>query len=77
MRKFGDPRIHFAINCASLSCPDLHNEAFVAEKIDIQLDDVTYNFLKNNTKGLILKDGEYFFQRFSSGFLMILVVRKT
>ena len=63
LRNFGDPRIHFAINCASLSCPDLHNEPFDAEKIDSQLDDVTYNFLKNNSKGLILKDGEYFFSK--------------
>jgi len=63
LRNFGDPRIHFAINCASLSCPDLHNEPFDAEKIDRQLDDVTYNFLKNNSKGLILKDGEYFFSK--------------
>ena len=63
LRKFGDPRIHFAINCASLSCPDLHNEPFVAKKIDSQLDDVTYNFLKNNSKGLILKDGEYLFSK--------------
>ena len=63
LRKFGDPRIHFAINCASLSCPDLHNEPFVAKKIDRQLDDVTYNFLKNNSKGLILKDGKLFFSK--------------
>jgi len=63
LRKFGDPRIHFAINCASLSCPDLYNEPFDAEKIDKQLDDVTHNFLKNNSKGLILKGGEYFFSK--------------
>ena len=44
--KYGDPRIHFAINCASLSCPDLHNEAFFVERINMQLDNVTYNFLK-------------------------------
>ena len=57
LRKYGDPRIHFAINCASLSCPDLHNEPFVAKKINSQLDNVTYDFLKNDTKGLRLKDG--------------------
>ena len=72
MRKYGDPRIHFAINCASLSCPDLHNEAFIAEKINIQLDNVTYDFLKNDTKGLRLKDGYYFYSKifkwFSSDF---------
>ena len=72
MRKYGDPRIHFAINCASLSCPDLHNEAFIAEKINIKLDNVTYDFLKNDTKGLRLKDGNYFYSKifkwFSSDF---------
>ena len=72
LRKYGDPRIHFAINCASLSCPDLHNEAFIAEKINIQLDNVTYDFLKNDTKGLRLKDGNYFYSKifkwFSSDF---------
>ena len=72
LRKYGDPRIHFAINCASLSCPDLHNQAFIAEKINMQLDNVTNDFLKNDTKGLMLKDGSFFitkiFKWFSSDF---------
>ncbi|MEZ4859085.1 MAG: DUF547 domain-containing protein [Flavobacteriaceae bacterium] len=45
LRKMNEPRIHFAINCASFSCPNLLNEAFTADKIDSQLDKVTRNFI--------------------------------
>ncbi|HAT64388.1 MAG TPA: DUF547 domain-containing protein [Flavobacteriaceae bacterium] len=45
LRKMNEPRIHFAINCASFSCPDLLNEAFTADKIDAQLDKVTRSFI--------------------------------
>jgi len=37
LRKMGEPRIHFAIVCASRSCPRLLNEAYTAEKLDEQL----------------------------------------
>ena len=36
--RFGDARLHAAINCASYSCPPLLGEAFVAERLDEQLD---------------------------------------
>lgn len=36
--KFEDQRIHMAVNCASVSCPALLNEAFTAERLDAQLD---------------------------------------
>lgn len=36
---YDDPRIHFAVKCASIGCPMLREEAFVAERIDAQLDD--------------------------------------
>jgi hypothetical protein len=35
---YGDPRIHFALNCASYSCPRLPEEAFVPEKLEDQLE---------------------------------------
>ncbi len=35
---FGDPRIHFALNCASVGCPPLNHEAFVPDRISEQLD---------------------------------------
>ena len=38
LRKLGDPRIHFAIVCASVGCPTLRNEAYVPERLDAQLD---------------------------------------
>lgn len=37
LRKMGEPRIHFAIVCASIGCPRLLNEAYVPAKIDEQL----------------------------------------
>jgi hypothetical protein len=36
---FREPRLHFAINCASVSCPPLRGEAYVAARLDEQLDD--------------------------------------
>lgn len=37
LRKMGEPRIHFAIVCASIGCPRLLNEAYVPDRIDDQL----------------------------------------
>lgn len=48
LRKMNEPRIHFAINCASISCPDLYNEAFTADKIDAQLNKVTRSFINGS-----------------------------
>lgn len=44
---FKDPRIHFAVNCASIGCPPLPNFAFQGAKLDSQLDRVTRNALEN------------------------------
>jgi hypothetical protein len=52
LRKMGEPRIHVAIVCASVSCPDLRPEAYVAEKLNAQLDDQLTKFLSNQGKGL-------------------------
>ena len=38
LRKMGDPRVHFAIVCASIGCPRLLNEAYTPEKLEEQLD---------------------------------------
>lgn len=48
LRKMNEPRIHFAINCASISCPKLINEAYTAAKINEQLDQVTKEFINSN-----------------------------
>lgn len=54
LRKLGEPRIHFAIVCASVSCPDLRPEAYTAAKLVGQLDDQARKFLANPSKGLTL-----------------------
>lgn len=52
LRPLGDARMHFAIVCASLSCPDLRREAYTSAKLSAQLEDQTRRFLANPTKGL-------------------------
>ena len=37
--------MHYAVNCASIGCPALRDEAFVAERLDAQLDDGVRRFL--------------------------------
>lgn len=49
-KDFDDPRIHFALVCASYSCPRLLNEAYTAEKLDKQLDAQARYFLANKKK---------------------------
>lgn len=51
----GEPRIHFAIVCASLSCPDLRKELYHAKRLNEQLNDQTRKFLNNQSKGLIIE----------------------
>ncbi len=48
-----DYRIHFAVNCASLGCPNLQAKAFTADNIDTLLDSATKEFL-NHPRGLFL-----------------------
>jgi hypothetical protein len=43
--RFQDPRIHAALNCASISCPRLPQEAFLAETLDQQLDAAMREFV--------------------------------
>lgn len=55
LRPMGEPRIHLAIVCASISCPDIRNEPYTAEKLDNQLDDQARKFLSNSQKGLLIE----------------------
>ena len=48
LRKMNEPRIHFAINCASISCPKLLDEAYTAAKINEQLDRAAKEFINSN-----------------------------
>jgi uncharacterized protein DUF547 len=56
LRKMDEPRIHFAIVCASVSCPKLQNTAFESSKIEEQLNSVTKGFLADPTKNNISKN---------------------
>jgi hypothetical protein len=47
---FDEPRIHFAVNCASIGCPALRPEAFTAQKLEQQLEDQTRRFLSDRTR---------------------------
>ena len=55
-KKFNEPRIHFAIVCASVSCPPLRNEAFVPSKMDAQLQDQGRKFLNDPSRNILEKD---------------------
>ena len=48
--RYDDPRVHFAVNCASIGCPMLREEAFVAERLDAQLDEQAQRFLSDRSR---------------------------
>ncbi len=48
--QFKDYRVHAAVNCASLSCPRLHPEAFVGSKLNAQLETAFVQFLSDPTR---------------------------
>ena len=48
LRKMNEPRIHFAIVCASRSCPKLRDEAYLPSKLSGQLEDNTKVFFSDS-----------------------------
>jgi hypothetical protein len=53
---FREPRIHFVINCASISCPKLLTEAYRADKLEQQLEAQTVSFINNKDKNYLDKE---------------------
>ena len=47
---FDDPRVHVAVNCASVGCPMLGNRAVTPDKIDAQLDDLFLRFMADRSR---------------------------
>jgi len=47
---YDDPRVHVGVVCASIGCPMLRNEAFVADRLDAQLDDGMRRFLSDRSR---------------------------
>ena len=56
LRKMGDPRIHFGIVCASISCPKLQNEAFNTQNTNRLLNKASKEFLADSTKNELTID---------------------
>ena len=52
-KQFDEPRIHFAINCASVSCPRLRNTAYTASQIDLELTEAARSFLNDPLRNQI------------------------
>jgi hypothetical protein len=48
--RYDDPRVHFGVNCASIGCPALREEAFTAERLDAQLDEQALRFMSDRTR---------------------------
>jgi len=54
--RYNDPRIHFAVNCASIGCPALLEEAYTADKLEQQLAAQTTRFLTDMSRNYV-QDG--------------------
>ena len=63
LMKMKEPRLHFALVCASLSCPDLRKEVYRAKDLEKQLEEQVKVFLFNGTKGLKVAGGELIISR--------------
>ncbi len=52
---FEEPRVHYAVNCASIGCPNLAMEAYSGPTLDDQLDRAAYAYV-NDPRGVTVKD---------------------
>ncbi len=72
LRPMKDARMHFAVNCASISCPDLRNESYKANTLDQQLNEQVISALTNEGKGMRRDDYKLYvskiFQWFAGDF---------
>ena len=57
LRKMDEHRIHFAIVCASIGCPRLLNEAYTADRLEVQLTDNSQNFFADPNRFQADEDG--------------------
>jgi Protein of unknown function, DUF547 len=57
-KEFNEPRIHFAVNCASISCPKLQRSLYPADDLDTALDRATADFANNPALHLDAKPGD-------------------
>tara|TARA_R110002096_G_scaffold16106_13_gene55036 strand:+ start:1728 stop:2459 length:732 start_codon:yes stop_codon:yes gene_type:complete len=55
--EFNEPRVHFALNCASASCPPLLDRAFAEATLEADLQALTLDYVNDNPEGVTLADG--------------------
>jgi hypothetical protein len=55
-KRYADPRIHYAVNCASVGCPMLREEAYSGARLEHQLDEQAARFLSDRTRNRV-RDG--------------------
>lgn len=53
---FKEPLVHVAFNCAAVSCPNLLNEAFVADRIELQLEKQAKKWINDSSKNKLSED---------------------
>lgn len=53
--RYAEPRIHAAVNCASIGCPALRDEAFTAARLEAQLEDGMRRFMSDRTRNRVAK----------------------
>jgi hypothetical protein len=49
-KKYSDPRVHYALNCASVGCPMLREEAYVGARLERQLEEQAARFLSDRSR---------------------------
>lgn len=54
--RYAQPRIHFAVNCASVGCPALRTEAYTSALLTQQLDDAARLFMGDRTRNFLMGD---------------------
>lgn len=59
---YSEPRLHFALNCASVGCPDLRNEPYLAKKLDAQLEEQTRLFINDDKRNYYDNKKNIFFR---------------
>ncbi len=54
---WNDYRIHFAVNCASMGCPNLQKKPFEGKDIDVMLDKAATEYI-NSARGVVVRQGK-------------------
>lgn len=61
--RWAEPRVHASIVCASASCPNLLSEAYVAHRLNEQMDNQAKEWVADKTKGVAVEKGKQTFSR--------------